>query len=367
MQRISHHQAAITTHHHHTLQNTSLLFVSLIIIMLLLNLKGASSMAIIIPRRLHSRRPTTTTSRLSFSSTSNQENENGNLKHKSQTQGSSGAYKITSPKDLVRPYFQLYYNDVYKVPLPPKHRFPMSKYEQVRKRVQDQLQLLLQQQQQQQQCLHNDEHASGVQLHFEVSPLVTKNDLMTTHCEKYIDRYLIGDQTDLELRNVGFPWSPEGVKRSLSSTGGTVAAALSVCNARRLQQQQQQQQRHQRQQSRHQRKYDNDGIGTNGGGNDEIIHTRKNKDNHVKFGPLFGAHIAGGTHHAFKDRGEGFSVFSDIAVAANVVLRDFSDVVSRILIIDLDGTYTRGAIIHFITIIIVTISITYSCYHFFFE
>lgn len=30
---------------------------------------------------------------------------------------------------------------------------------------------------------------------------------------------------------------------------------------------------------------------------------------------LFAGHIAGGTHHAFRDRGEGFCVFSDIAVS----------------------------------------------------
>ncbi len=32
--------------------------------------------------------------------------------------------------------FRLYYNDVYEVTLPPKHRFPMKKYQLVRKRVQ---------------------------------------------------------------------------------------------------------------------------------------------------------------------------------------------------------------------------------------
>lgn len=34
-----------------------------------------------------------------------------------------------------------------------------------------------------------------------------------------------------------------------------------------------------------------------------------------KVPPLFSGHIAGGTHHAFWDRGEGFCVFSDIAVS----------------------------------------------------
>jgi len=35
-----------------------------------------------------------------------------------------------------RPFFRIYYNDVYEVPLPPKHRFPMKKYVQVRKQIQ---------------------------------------------------------------------------------------------------------------------------------------------------------------------------------------------------------------------------------------
>ena len=202
-------------------------------------------------------------------------------------------YNISAPADLHRPYYQIYYNDVYEVPLPPKHRFPMSKYRQVRERIQNKILNL------------SNEEIGGVQFNFEVSPLVTKRDLLTTHCEKYVERYLIGDQTEAELRNVGFPWSPEGVNRSLSSTGGTLAAALSICNAKEKQLK------------------DVDIDGETASSTAKI--------------PLFAAHIAGGTHHAFKDRGEGFSVFSDIAVAANVVLRDFSNIVSRILIIDLDG------------------------------
>ena len=35
-----------------------------------------------------------------------------------------------------RPFFRIYYNDVYEVELPPRHRFPMKKYAQVRKQIQ---------------------------------------------------------------------------------------------------------------------------------------------------------------------------------------------------------------------------------------
>jgi acetoin utilization deacetylase AcuC-like enzyme len=119
------------------------------------------------------------------------------------------------------------------------------------------------------------------------SPLATVRDLSTTHCPEYIERYISNRMTPRENRVVGFPWTPANVKRTLSSVGGTVAATHDVC-----------------------RREDHDGS------------------------PLIAGHIAGGqynstllrtvwrlravawsgTHHAFRDYGEGFCVFSDIAV-----------------------------------------------------
>ena len=43
---------------------------------------------------------------------------------------------------------------------------------------------------------------------------------------------------------------------------------------------------------------------------------------------------AGGTHHAFRDRGEGFCVFNDIAVSSMAAIEEFG--IERILVIDLD-------------------------------
>ena len=150
-----------------------------------------------------------------------------------------------------------------------------------------------------------------IQCDFRVSPLVTVKDLVTTHCPDYVERYLVGNQTEEELRNVGFPWSKEGVDRAFSSTGGTVAAATSICQVKRKR--------------------------------NAFIHGQhENGLDRSKIGKLWSAHVAGGTHHAFKDRGEGFCVFSDIAVAANVILRDFPDVVKKILIIDLDVHQGNG-------------------------
>ena len=119
--------------------------------------------------------------------------------------------------------------------------------------------------------------------------------------------------TPKEIRNVGFPWSPSHVNRSLSSVGGTVAAALHVCKQKQILFQQQQKQ-------------------------------QQNSSNHDNYSIplLWSAHVAGGTHHAFYDYGEGFCIFSDIAVAANVILQNYPDIVKRILIIDLDVHQGNG-------------------------
>ncbi len=50
--------------------------------------------------------------------------------------------------------------------------------------------------------------------------------------------------------------------------------------------------------------------------------------------------IAGGTHHAFADRGEGFCCFNDQAVAANWLLK--KELAQKILIVDLDVHQGNG-------------------------
>lgn len=50
--------------------------------------------------------------------------------------------------------------------------------------------------------------------------------------------------------------------------------------------------------------------------------------------------IAGGTHHAFYDHGEGFCILNDIAIAANVLLHQKE--VKKILIVDLDVHQGNG-------------------------
>src|SRR5262249_55214936 len=52
------------------------------------------------------------------------------------------------------------------------------------------------------------------------------------------------------------------------------------------------------------------------------------------------ANLAGGTHHAFRDRGEGFCVFNDVAVAASVLLRDGA--IARAAVVDCDVHQGNG-------------------------
>ena len=171
--------------------------------------------------------------------------------------------------------------DIYDVPLPTTHRFPMAKYRMTRVGLQEEL---------------------GDRAVFEESPLVTRNDLILTHDADYVQRFLDNRMTPKENRVIGFPWSDGSVKRSLSSVGGTVAAMHAVCTSP----------------------------------------LSKNDDFQ-----LFAGHVAGGTHHAFADRGEGFCVFNDIAVAANVALRDYPSLVRQILIIDLDVHQGNGSAVLF--------------------
>ncbi len=50
--------------------------------------------------------------------------------------------------------------------------------------------------------------------------------------------------------------------------------------------------------------------------------------------------IAGGTHHAYADRGEGFCIFNDFAITANVLLTEKR--VKQVLIVDLDVHQGNG-------------------------
>ena len=107
---------------------------------------------------------------------------------------------------------KFFYNDIYEVILPESHRFPMQKYRLMREGLQSHFETM-----------------ADEKVEFLPSPLATPSELKTTHCPMYVDRYITGQMTPLEVRRVGFPWSISNVQRSTSSVGGTVAAMRAVC------------------------------------------------------------------------------------------------------------------------------------------
>ena len=66
--------------------------------------------------------------------------------------------------------------------------------------------------------------------------------------------------------------------------------------------------------------------------------SRKCVDYAIEFGAA--ANIAGGTHHAFRDRGEGFCLFNYVAVASYYAIEKFQ--MNQILVIDLDVHQGNG-------------------------
>ncbi len=110
--------------------------------------------------------------------------------------------------------------------------------------------------------------------------------LLLVHTEDYISRLRGGTLTAKEVRKLGLPWSESLVRRSFLAVSGTIEAA-----------------RHSLQ----------SGIASN---------------------------LAGGTHHSFPDRGEGYCVLNDVAVAIGV-LRS-ADPRLRFLIVDCDVHQGNG-------------------------
>ncbi len=110
--------------------------------------------------------------------------------------------------------------------------------------------------------------------------------LHLVHTRDYVERFTGGRLSAAEMRRIGFPWSEALVERSRRAVGGTVAAA------------------------RH-----------------ALAHgTAMN--------------LAGGTHHAFADHGEGFCVFNDVAIAIRVLREE--GLLQRAAVIDLDVHQGNG-------------------------
>jgi acetoin utilization deacetylase AcuC-like enzyme len=114
----------------------------------------------------------------------------------------------------------------------------------------------------------------------------TDEQILRAHDEAYLDRVRLGRLTPKETRRIGLPWSPELVARTRCSVGGTIGACRAALR---------------------------DGIAVS---------------------------LAGGTHHAFRDHGQGYCVFNDGAIAARTMQGEGR--VRRVAVIDCDVHQGNG-------------------------
>jgi acetoin utilization deacetylase AcuC-like enzyme len=118
------------------------------------------------------------------------------------------------------------------------------------------------------------------------SPLADPETLALAHTSDYIEGMRTGSVDEQILKRLGFPWSKGLYDRSRATVGGAIAAMRDALR---------------------------DGIAGN---------------------------LAGGTHHSHADRGEGYCVFNDIAVATRLLKKE--GLAKRIAIIDLDVHQGNG-------------------------
>ena len=157
---------------------------------------------------------------------------------------------------------QAFYADQFVLPLPPGHRFPMSKYRLLRERV---------------------EGEPGLELR-QAMP-ASDGELALAHTSDYVSAVAEGTLSAAHQREIGFPWSEAMVARARRSVGATISAARAALAS---------------------------GVATN---------------------------LAGGTHHASADKGGGYCVFNDAAVAARLMQAEWHRShrqLLRVAVIDLD-------------------------------
>ncbi len=112
------------------------------------------------------------------------------------------------------------------------------------------------------------------------------SEVQLVHTEDYVSRLVNGTLTPKEIRRLGLPWSESLVCRSFYAVGGTIAAALH------------------------------------------------------SLGEGYASNLAGGTHHSFADRGEGFCVFNDVAIAIGTLRA--RGLIRRAAIVDCDVHQGNG-------------------------
>lgn len=124
------------------------------------------------------------------------------------------------------------------------------------------------------------------------APAASDGELALAHTPAYVSAVADGTLSAAQQREIGFPWSEAMVARARRSVGATIAAARAALVG---------------------------GLATN---------------------------LAGGTHHASADKGAGYCVFNDVAVAARLMQAEWHRArhasLLRIAVIDLDVHQGNG-------------------------
>jgi acetoin utilization deacetylase AcuC-like enzyme len=122
---------------------------------------------------------------------------------------------------------------------------------------------------------------------FKIPEAASDDQISLVHAPEYLDRVVNGALSAREILKIGFPWSPQLVERTRRSVGGTISACREALT--------------------------NGGISTS---------------------------LAGGTHHAFREHGEGYCIFNDAAIAARVMQNE--GLAQRVIILDCDVHQGNG-------------------------
>jgi len=123
------------------------------------------------------------------------------------------------------------------------------------------------------------------------APPASDGELALVHAPRYVSAVAEGLLSPAQQREIGFPWSPRMAERARRSVGATIAAARAALA---------------------------EGLAAN---------------------------LAGGTHHAYPDRGSGYCVFNDVAVAARLMQAEWHRLrrsLLRVLVVDLDVHQGNG-------------------------
>lgn len=120
----------------------------------------------------------------------------------------------------------------------------------------------------------------------QVPRAVTDEEILRAHDPAYLERVKGGSISKKEMRRIGFPWTKKMVERSRRASGGTLDACRAALE---------------------------DGLAAN---------------------------LAGGTHHAFANSGEGYCVFNDSVIAARTLQHE--GLIEKVVILDTDVHQGNG-------------------------